>query len=129
MKKIFLSSLTVLSLISACGGSSNSSDDDFPKTNGTQSGGLSILDFRMENHDKISPEAGEIIKFKHRQPETKERKYEIGLNYPKNMICWPIESGFECILTDTEEARVTAFVRDPDKKVETRTVDFTFNKK
>ena len=129
MKKIILSCSIVLSLILACGGSSNSSDDDFPKTNGTQNGSLSILDFRMENPGKKSPEAGEIIKFKHRQAETKERNYEIGINYPKNMICWLIESGFECTVTDTEEAAVTAFVRDPDKKVETRTADFTFNKK
>lgn len=128
MKKIMLSCSIVLSLVSACGGSSGNSVD-LPVAKSSQGNKLEDFEFWLDHGSSGKPEIGEIIKFKHRKPETKERNYEIGLNYPKNMICWPIESGFECIVTDTEEAAVTAFVRDPDKKVETRTADFTFNKK
>ena len=128
MKKNILFCSIVLSLISACGGSSGHSID-LSAAKRSKGNELEDFEFRLERGSSAKPEIGEIIKFKHRKPEKDEWKYEIGINYPKNMICWPIKSGFECTMTDTEEAKVTAFVRDPDKKVEPRTADFTFNRK
>ena len=121
MKFLLLSDFVIVTLVQACGGSSGSSDSISSNSN---DGTLLSSGFWLDQSSNPKLNVGEVFRFSHTTPVSEEKNYEIGLSYPDNVSCWPVRSGFECVLLEEESVYIKAFIRNPHNPGEMRTTKF-----